>query len=219
MTPTFNKEQHSFVWNWYNEQTGEGPYSWSVKFTCSPESEADFKRLFSKCIYETLNEEAFEKVKKADQDWLSAAYEDDVEMDDAFEEEDEVEEEEIIAPRGALRSADTADSDDENEQHDAYRQEKEENTNLTVGYKNDRSYVLRGNKIGVFNTADDDALKFQTMITPIKTLKGDTFTPSKVMLHEQDSAMLMMHPGDDKTVFKMDLETGKVVEGMCYFSF
>jgi hypothetical protein len=224
MTPTFNREHHSFVWNWFDEENMEGPYSWSIKFTCSETSEAEFRRVFSKCIYETLNQEDFMTMKKEEQDWVSAAYQEDVEMDDAFnellspeeEEENDDDQEEVIVGRSRLRSSHVPDSDNE-EEDDEFRHGnkggQEKNTNLTVGYKNDRSYVFRGDKIGVFSYGDDDSLKFQTMITPVTDLKGQRFTPQKVMLHEQDSAMLMMNPSNDKSIFKMDLETGKVVEG------
>jgi hypothetical protein len=200
-SPTFNKEHTSFVWNWFNN--GKGPFSFSIKFNSTSDFE-NFKSIFSKCIYETLNQEDFEKVSKADQDWITSAYEEDTVMDDAFEEE---EEEEIIAPRN-LRGEMEVEKNDF-----AELKMPERNSNLTVGYKGDRSYVFRGDKIGVFNHSDDSQLKFQTMIPHVKTLKGEYFSPRKVLLHEQDTSMLMMDGKNDKKIFKMDLTTGKIVEG------
>ena len=218
MTPTFNREHRSFVWNWFDIPSGQGPFSWSVKFICSSDSENEFKRIFSLSIYETLQQEEFKKVNMKDQEWLTAAYDEDVDMGDAFDlqeneldEEEEYEEEEKENTR--IKNTTLPDSDDEGDDFKkTVESDHEINSNLTVGYKYDRSYVLRGNKMGVFNHGNDD-LKFQTMITPIKTLNGKEFTPSKVMLHEQDSAMLLMNDNDDKTIYKMDLNRGSVVEG------
>lgn len=87
-----------------------------------------------------------------------------------------------------------------------------QNSHLAVGYKNQRSFVIRGDKIGVFKHTDDDQLELSTTINNIRTLDKTPFSPRKVMLHEQDSSMLMMKEGQDKKIFKMDLEYGKVVE-------
>jgi hypothetical protein len=53
------------------------------------------------------------------------------------------------------------------------------------------------------------------MIEGVSTLKGENFTPKKVMLHKQDEDLLMIHPDQEKhkgKVFRMDLNRGKVVE-------
>lgn len=200
-SPTFNKEHTSFVWNWYYD--GKGPFSFSIKFNSNIDFE-NFKSVVSKCIYETLNKEDFGKVSKADRDWITCAYEEDTVMEDAFEEE---EEEDVVAPRNLRGNM-------ELEKNDFSQLDmREQNSKLTVGYKGDRSYVFRGDKIGVFNHSDDEQLKFQTMIPHIKTLKGEIFSPQKVLLHEQDTSMLMMDDKNDKKIYKMDLTTGKVVEG------
>ncbi|OMJ07696.1 Vacuolar import and degradation protein 27 [Smittium culicis] len=86
------------------------------------------------------------------------------------------------------------------------------NSALAVGHKDDRSYVLRGNQIGVFKHTEDDNIEHSTTITKISDSKGTLFTPSKMMLHEMDTAMVMMNPSAPNSLFKMDLEVGKVVE-------
>ena len=58
----------------------------------------------------------------------------------------------------------------------------EKNSQLTVGYNNDRSFVVRGNQIGVFKH-NPDSLEFSTTIQDIKGMNGKTFSPSKVPLH------------------------------------
>lgn len=71
---------------------------------------------------------------------------------------------------------------------------------------------MRGNNVGVFRHTNDDKLKHSTTISNLKTKEGKSFKPSKVMLHSEDSSMLLMNKLDPHSVFRMDLETGKVVD-------
>ncbi|KAL9933569.1 hypothetical protein V8E36_007745 [Tilletia maclaganii] len=87
------------------------------------------------------------------------------------------------------------------------------NSELAVGYKSGHSFVVRGNQIGVFKLSDDGKkLEFSTAIRNVGTPKGKVFSPKKVMLHDNDRAMVMMNPDNPNSLFKMDLEVGKVVE-------
>jgi hypothetical protein len=43
-------------------------------------------------------------------------------------------------------------------------------------------------------------------------MNGQFFSPRKVMLHNQDSNLLMMNPDDEHKIHVMDLEYGKVVD-------
>ncbi|PVU91440.1 hypothetical protein BB559_004130 [Furculomyces boomerangus] len=86
------------------------------------------------------------------------------------------------------------------------------NSALAVGYRHDRSYVLRGNQIGVFRHTEDNDIEHTTTIKQISDTRGNVFTPSKMMLHEQDSSIVMMNPMNPSSLYKMDLEVGKVVE-------
>lgn len=56
------------------------------------------------------------------------------------------------------------------------------NSQLTVGYKNDRSYVLRGNTLGVFSHTNDDQVKYYNSIKKISTPKGKEFKPKHVIM-------------------------------------
>lgn len=57
---------------------------------------------------------------------------------------------------------------------------KDLNSQLAIGYKFDRSFVVRGNRIGVFKHTDDDKLEFATTINKVATPKGKEFSPRKV---------------------------------------
>ncbi|KAJ1917553.1 Vacuolar import and degradation protein 27 [Tieghemiomyces parasiticus] len=86
------------------------------------------------------------------------------------------------------------------------------NSLLAVGYKHDRSFVVRGDKIGVFRHTPDDSLEFDTTISGLESTTGRTLDPSKVMLHQEDSSLIIMDKTDRSHLYRMDLEYGKVVE-------
>ncbi|KAK0544342.1 Vacuolar import and degradation protein 27, partial [Tilletia horrida] len=89
----------------------------------------------------------------------------------------------------------------------------EVNSELAVGYKSGRSFVVRGNQIGVSKLSDNGKkLEFSTSIRQVGTPKGKVFSPKKVMLHDNDRSLVMMNPDNPNSLFKMDLEVGKVVE-------
>lgn len=84
----------------------------------------------------------------------------------------------------------TGDSEEEEEEEEDYPQNPqilppafapgETNSQLTVGYKGDRSYVVRGNNIGVFNHTGDGDVKYYATIGNISTPKGKSFKPKEV---------------------------------------
>ncbi|CAG8782876.1 9718_t:CDS:2, partial [Racocetra fulgida] len=162
------------------------------------EGEANFKKKFAQAMYETLNES---RAKEEEQEYFMNAYQEDVEMTDAESTDKEDTEEE-----------DDDDASDDNIDTKGVEGESA-NSQLIVGYKHDRSFVLKGNKIGVFKHTDDDRIELTTNIGEIKGLGGSRLiNPSKGMLHEEDSTMVLMDPQDEHNLFKMDLEYGKIVE-------
>jgi hypothetical protein len=54
------------------------------------------------------------------------------------------------------------------------------NSQLAVGFKGDRSYVVRGNNIGVFRHSGDDQVKYCATIGNIANTKGKRFNPKEV---------------------------------------
>lgn len=53
------------------------------------------------------------------------------------------------------------------------------NSELAVGYK-DRSFVVRGSKVGVFGHGKSDGLRFHTTIKNLKNKAGNEVKPSQV---------------------------------------
>ncbi|KAK6097628.1 Vacuolar import and degradation protein 27 [Batrachochytrium dendrobatidis] len=212
MNPIFNNEHLSFVWVWLDLTTGTPLISWSLKF--EPNNAQDlnhFMQIFSQCMNETSHKRDFSKLTESDQKYITRAFQEDVEMTDARDDEREAEAaEEDLLEEGEDEEEDNPNSCARFESADTSTQSK--NSLLAVGYKHDRSFVVRGNRIGVFKHTDDQGLEFSTTINNVGTMDGTLFSPRRVMLHEQESSMLLMNPDDKRKIFRMDLERGKVIE-------
>ncbi|KAJ3020130.1 UNVERIFIED_CONTAM: hypothetical protein HDU68_010331 [Siphonaria sp. JEL0065] len=208
MNPQFNTHASCFVWLWKQEDGSDTVYPWSIKFADAAQ-EALFRDAFGACMYEALNRSEFLKVKSEDRGYLVNAYQEDVEMVDAEEEDEE--------RQAAQEEEEEEESEDEGafmEAHDnsAPGDKSAKITNLTIGH-GDRSYFVRGHSIGVLGHPDADSVEYSTVINNVKSLSDNkSFTPSKVLLHDQDQSMLLMRPNEEHIVYRMDLNVGKVVE-------
>lgn len=127
---------------------------------------------------------------------MSSSFED-VEMRDAEDEEEDEEEvsSELDPDEGDPLLSESSfmfliviepsdDDDEEEEEEDTSsipRVSGERNSMLTVGYKGDRSYVVRGNNIGVFSHTGDNQVKYYATISKISTTKGKQFKPREVL--------------------------------------
>ena len=129
------------------------------------------------------------KVKDQERDYVLEAF-NDLTMDDTpppdEQEESEEEDEEEPGPR-----AEHYDSDESEDDVETMPQDGNVNSQLAVGTKDDRSYVIRGSKIGVFKHLPNKHLEFTTNISKVQTPKGKLFSPKKVMLHAEDANMVM----------------------------
>lgn len=235
MNANFVSDSLSAVWNYFDQD--HHCYSWLLRFRTKEDYDA-YQHGFAKLMWETLNEEKWEKaVKTEDQQYVVDAYEDDVEMSSVEDADADLQAEAERAfdryvrdddrdAREASASLDQVDDEEADEEGEDDARNvgdasvgmpvasggHDQNTQLAVGFKFDRSFVVRGNRIGVFKHKEDNQLEFATTINSVSTPEGKTFNPRKVMLHDQDSAMVMMDPTNHHSLFKMDLEYGKVVD-------
>ncbi|KAF9419692.1 hypothetical protein BGZ94_009333 [Podila epigama] len=212
MNPVFNQQHFSFIWNYFDDN--HNVFSWLVRFKDAT-TLAEFQSAFGECMYETINQESWSKVSGADQEYVRKTYQDDVAMENpdsptSSQYSSDEEEEEYHSDDGQAHY-DEDESEDDREAFVPSGGDGEKNSQLAVGYK-DRSFVVRGNKVGVFKHNDRDGLDFATTIKNLKTSKGREVNPAKVLLHEQDRSMVMIDPKDLDTAYKMDLEYGKIVE-------
>lgn len=164
-----------------------------------------FRNQFAVCVYEVTNNASVEDLKLKDDDiaYIQNAQRDDIDPMDIEEPSDAEQEEELENTRRVI---------DDSAPHASLGEEDDgmENSHLAVASNHDRTFVVRGNKMGVFQTGDDGA-EFKTTI-PFKSQDGGAFTPSKVLLHQMDRSMLLLDPTDDTRIMRMDLEVGKVVD-------
>lgn len=101
------------------------------------------------------------------------------ESDRDYSGEEDVEDEE----NDASENESDYDEDEDEDEHVGFNDDqvgdKSINSQLAVGYK-DRSFVVRGGKIGVFRHNERDGLDFATTIKNISNSKGKQLNPSKV---------------------------------------
>ncbi|KAG0305248.1 hypothetical protein BGZ98_004419 [Dissophora globulifera] len=210
MNPVFSTTHRSFIWNYFDEQ--HNVFSWLIRFPTEG-ALTEFQAVFGECMYEVLSQQSWSKIPIEDQAYMSKTYHEDVDMRAQDEEYEENESEEYSDEQESEDEGDFDESEEEDEEQeqDGFQQDTAMNSQLAVGCK-DRSFVVRGNKIGVFKHNDHDGLDFSTTIKNISDSKGREINPHRVVLHEQDRTLVMMDPRDMDTAYKMDLEYGKIVE-------
>ena len=204
INPVFNFEYLSFIFNHYTDDGSA--YSWLLRFK-DQETEERFQEGLMQALWEQLNEIKWQKTDKDEQQYVLDAFQD-LNMEDAPDEEEEDEE---SAEDDGQRSEhyDSDESEDDVVVRDA---DGNVNSQLAVGYKHDRSFVVRGSKIGVFKHTPNNNLEFSTNISKVETPGGKLFSPKKVMLHQEDASMILQNEGDPHSLYRMDLEYGKVVD-------
>lgn len=208
INPVFNYEFKSFIFNHYLDDGSA--YSWLLRFNDEEDIE-NFQQGVMQALWEHLNKMKWGKVKDTDREYVLEAFQD-LTMEDAPEEEEEEEEEEEFESADEGDRSEHYDEDESEDDTETQPRDGGENSQLAVGYKHDRSFVVRGNKIGVFKHTPDNQLKFSTAITNVRTPKGKAFHPSKVMLHAEDQNLIMQNVDNPNNLYRMDLETGQVVD-------
>ncbi|AQZ10137.1 VID27 (YNL212W) [Zygosaccharomyces parabailii] len=218
INPTFDFVAHGFIFNYnFNQIT----LSFMLKFS-DVQACTDFQVCISKCLWMSLNKRPWGEVPGEQKQFIlnfSAAVENDLnsilEEDEReaqrrqAEEREEEEESEEEEPEHSARIISSEAFDDESSIPS--RPSSEGNKSLTVAYKNDRSYVVRDNKIGVFKT-DQDGMDFVAAIKNVSDLKGNRINPHDPMLYMEDRNLILKDEKDSTRLFKMDLERGKVIE-------
>ncbi len=206
INPVFNFEFLSFIFNQFSDDGSA--YSWLLRFKDQATLER-FQEGLLQALWEQLNEMKWSKIKDKDRDYVADAF-NDLAMEDSEpveEEEEFVEEEDEEEDRPVSEPEDEDEDDEEDKPKDS-----DVNTQLAVGYKHDRSFVVRGSKIGVFKHTPNNHLEFSTNISKVETPKGELFSPKKVMLHNEDRNLILQKDSDPNKLYRMDLEYGKVVD-------
>jgi hypothetical protein len=206
INPVFNFDYLSAIFNHYTDDGSA--YSWLLRFRDQSTLE-NFQEGVMQALWEQLNETKWAKVKDQEREYVLEAF-NDLTMDDAkdvegeAEEEEEEEEEKESDSEGRFQS----EHYDEDESEDDVELDNKDG-NVT---KHDRSFVIRGSKIGVFKHLPNKHLEFTTNISKVETPKGRLFSPTKVMLHSEDQNMVLQDPNNPNSLYRMDLEYGKIVD-------
>ncbi|TDZ36889.1 Vacuolar import and degradation protein 27 [Colletotrichum spinosum] len=208
INPVFNFEFLSFIFNQFSPDGSA--YSWLLRFKDQPTLER-FQDALLRALWEQLNETKWEKIKEREQEYITDAF-NDLTMEDTPEEEEEEEEEEYEDAEDDGQRSEHYDSDEDEDDVLPRDEDGNVNSQLAVGYKHDRSFVVRGSKIGVFKHTPNNNLEFSTNISKVETPKGTLFSPKKVMLHNEDRNLILQNDADPNQLYRMDLEYGKVVD-------
>lgn len=222
VNPFFQEETLCFIFNYSYETI---TLSYMLKFS-DEATFSEFQQQWSKSLWEALNKQKWSAISEKEQRCISNANrdvdkelslflqdDDDSSSADSEESDENDEEEEEEEAEREIQS--DVDSFDEDKKEEEYRSSTalSGNKSLTVSYKNDRSFVVRGDKIGVFKVDDENnEVNFVTAINNVSSLKGRNFEPENPMLYTEDRAMIVQDKENPSLVFKMDLERGKVVE-------
>ena len=204
INPVFNFEYLSFIFNHYTDDGSA--YSWLLRFK-DQETLESFQNGLMQALWEQLNEMKWVKAKDDDRQYVLDAFQD-LTMEDAPAEEEEEPEE----PEDDSQRSEHYDTDESADDLDPHEDDGNVNSQLAVGYKHDRSFVVRGSKIGVFKHTPNNNLEFSTNISKVETPGGKLFSPKKVMLHAEDTNMILQNENNPNSLYRMDLEYGKVVD-------
>jgi VID27 C-terminal WD40-like domain/VID27 PH-like domain/VID27 N-terminal region len=213
INPVFNYEYLSFIFNHYG--VDGAAYSWLLRFKDQDRLER-FQEGLMQALWEQLNEIKWTKIKDQERDYVTEAF-NDLTMEEVPHtgEEEEVDDEdngEAVADEDDGQKSEHYDSDESEDNVNLHPDDGNVNSQLAVGYKHDRSFVVRGSKIGVFKHTPNNNLEFSTNISKVETPKGRLFSPKKVMLHAEDSNMVLQDEANPNSLYRMDLEYGKVVD-------
>lgn len=212
MAPTFNLDKLSFIYN----SIFDGK-SFLLRFYSLGDLKG-FQEIFKIALWESSSHSKWQKVNDEDKNYI--IHDDDdlimTDVDDLVEESDDEEELEEIRNRN-LRFGKKIDDDDRDESQILKEQfmkaSSHRNANLAVGTLSDRTYVSRGDAIGVFKEDDDmDQMKFITGLKNLKTPNGQKFTPAKMKLRLQDKSMLLQDSKMRDHIYNLDLTRGTIVD-------
>ncbi|EHY58536.1 Vacuolar import and degradation protein 27 [Exophiala dermatitidis] len=210
INPVFNFEYLSAIFNHYTDDGSA--YSWLLRFPNQQVLE-NFQEGIMQALWEQLNEMKWSKVQETEREYVFEAF-NDITLDDAkAEEEEEAEEEEDDEEEtDGGQQSEHYDTDESEDDVELDNKDGNVNSQLAVGTKHDRSFVVRGSKIGVFKHLPNRHLEFTTNISKVETPKGRLFSPTKVMLHSEDQNMILQDDKNPNSLYRMDLEYGKVVD-------
>ena len=162
------------------------------------------KFLMNKCSFEAARKEYLHDViKKEDQDFTNNYFaQEKMELEPIVEQEFE-KDPEYVSIEGNFVS---------------FRANPGEKTADFTGFAQarmlDRAFLTKGEIISVYRTEHDGHEEIEHLLDlPIMSnFEKSHLTPKKILMHEQDTKMLMLDEKDEKKVYYVDVEKGKVIQ-------
>lgn len=223
MNPTFNFEFLSFVFNYFKlniDNKSLDANSFLIKFN-NQEALMSFKNYFIKLMWQVTNKKNFDNENNENE------YMNDMILNNSLAESEVDRMDDGIEEDQWQSDSDSSESTGEDNEYSKRRTKliyessepmpkmtpssTESNSLMALGYGNNRSYVVRGNNLGVFKNTDDD-VEFETNINNITNKLGDLVIPDKVMLQNQDQNMVFKGKDNNQLLYRMDLNRGQIVE-------
>lgn len=211
-TTHVDRGSHSFVWCRCDATSVE---TYSLRFD-SPAPLMAMSNAYGLAVYNILNSST--QMNDSDKAYLLGSFlglASDVDMENApaIPDSDSDSDSDSESPESEKFSQ-SEDSESESEHRLGVRNAKKTtNRQLAIGYKDSMSFVSHGDCVSVFRNNSDDGIKLAAQIEGLQNLRGASIEPSKMMLHQQDSSLLLIDKQvDENRIYKMDLELGKIVE-------
>lgn len=225
LNPTFDDDKVGFIFNYTIEQI---TLSFMIKFDSIKEYKL-FKLKWSSCLWMATHKVSWDEISDKEKQYIvnptMALVKD---LDNILGFGDDSDDDRREAPE----QAEAEEEDDEDDEDIASSvlvssEQYEEgsagsstgNRSLTISARNNRSYVVRGNKIGVFKTGsgnveeeDEDGLEFVSVIKGFKGKDGKGFNPENPMMYMEDRSLILGDSDNLNKLYKMDIETGKIIE-------
>ncbi|CCK70768.1 Vid27p KNAG_0F00990 [Huiozyma naganishii CBS 8797] len=222
VNPTLDDNKLGFIFNYTFENI---TLSYMLKFLSVSEYKS-FKMEWTSCLWMFLNREPWEKVSEMERQYIVNA-----ESTNLIKDLDEILGFGDDARRESAEDEDTESSEEEEEEKGHKKRSvlissesfgetpssksSSGNKSLTVSYRNNRSYILRGDKIGVFKTVDDDddsGLEFVSVIKNVSNADGKKIDPKNPMMYMEDRSIILSDDKNLNRLYKLDIERGKVIE-------
>ncbi|CAI4051309.1 hypothetical protein SUVZ_14G1190 [Saccharomyces uvarum] len=219
INPTFELATDAFLFNYTLHNI---TLSYMLKFK-NLDKCIQFRSVWVECLWMSLNKDTWKDLPDRERDYIldssSVPLEkqfDDIlhlgesprEKSDEESSESESESEDEVGGREHSKRIVSSEAFEEPK-----RATSKGNSSLTIAFRNNRSYVTRDNKIGVFKTDDDDdSLEFVSAIKNVSDLGGKSIDPHNPMLYMEDRNLILTDGQNENRLYKMDIERGKVVE-------
>jgi len=181
---------------WATEQRGS-PVAFKLTFGSAKEA-TDFTISLFIALVEHGRQESFAKATEQDRDWVQQVAQTNIDGDEDYKD--------IEEDRQAFAASDFLNTS----RYASPVRAKGKNVDMEVGIALNRTYVNRGAELDVFRHDADDRLESVATLPPVRDLSGEYVSPTKTMLHEKDTRLLMLDDREDR-VLAMDLERGKVI--------